>query len=59
MALLRAAGVDAFMAHGLGAQFADVVRHNVDIDTTSDVERLTANAPRTLDRWIEEHHELF
>lgn len=59
VALLRAAGVDAFMAHGLGAQFADVVRHNFDIDTTSDVERLTGDAPRTMDRWIEEHHELF
>ena len=59
VALLRAAGVDAFMAHGLGAQFADVVRHNVDIDTTADVERLTGDAARTIDQWIEEHHDLF
>lgn len=59
VALLRAAGVDAFMAHGLAAQFADVVRHNVDIDTTSEVERLTGDAPRTIDRWVEEHHDLF
>ena len=59
VALLRAAGVDAFMAHGLGAQFADVVRRNVDIDTTSDVERLTGTAPRSMARWVEEHHDLF
>ncbi|GAA3560376.1 SDR family oxidoreductase [Microlunatus spumicola] len=59
VALLRAAGLDAFMAHGLGAQFADVVRHNVDIDTTWDVERLTGNAPRSMAGWVEEHHDLF
>lgn len=56
--LLRAAGVDAFTAHGLAAQFADVVRHNVDIDTTWEVQRLTGTAPKTMNQWIEEHHHL-
>lgn len=59
VALLRATGLDAFTANGLGAQFADVVRHNVDIDVTAEVERLTGTAPRTMAQWIEEHHDLF
>jgi uncharacterized protein YbjT (DUF2867 family) len=58
VSLLRAAGVDAFTARGLGAQFADVVRRNVDTDTTWEVQRLTGVAPRGLDQWIEEHHHL-
>lgn len=55
---LRAGGQDAFTAAGLTAQFADVMRRNVDIDVTGEVLRLTGAAPRSLETWIEDHRDL-
>ncbi len=40
------------------AQFADVVRRNVDIDVTGEVLRLTGAAPRDLETWIDDHRDL-
>ncbi|MGQ7297541.1 NAD(P)H-binding protein [Quadrisphaera sp. KR29] len=54
---LRAGGVDAFTAAGLGAQFADVVRHQVDVDVTGEVARLTGRPPRDLDTWVRENRD--
>ncbi len=52
-------GQSRFMAGGLRAQFADVVRPGHDIDATAEVDRLTGRPARTLDDYLHDHLEAF
>ena len=57
--VLRMTGNSRWMAHGLVAQFSDMVAGHHDIDPTCEIERLTGQPPKDFAHFLRDHRDVF